>query len=109
MLCLKDDETFVIKKVDKGGGIVIMNKEYYKRKFIDMLNDDTFYKKAHDSHSKNTFKKIKQLIQEARDTRITSKEIDYLLNFEYKASSQNTQKRNHQRKMSTKNRIHRNI
>jgi len=41
-----------------------MNKEYYKRKIIDMLNDDTFYKKTHDSHSKillrkknNSFKK----------------------------------------------------
>ena len=61
-LCLKDDETIVIKEADKGGGIVIMKKEYYKHKTLDMLNDDTFYKQAHDYHSKNTFKKIKQRI-----------------------------------------------
>jgi len=50
MLCLEDDESIVIKAAGKGGGYVIMNKKYYKHKILDMLNDDTFYKQAHDSH-----------------------------------------------------------
>ena len=42
MLCLKDDETIVIKEADKGGGVFILNKKYYKNKILDMLNNDTF-------------------------------------------------------------------
>lgn len=82
---LKEDETIVIKEADKGGGIVIMNKKYYKTQILNMLQDDTFYKLAETIFSKYTFKKIQNLIKET--PKITKHEIDYLLDFEYKSSS----------------------
>ena len=36
--------SIVIKEGDKAGGIVIMNKEFYKRNFLEMLDDKSFYK-----------------------------------------------------------------
>ena len=36
---LSKDTSIVIKEADKGGGIVIMNKEFYKRKILEMLDD----------------------------------------------------------------------
>ena len=81
---LQNDKSIVIKEADKGGGIVIMNTDYYKQKIIDMLEDDTFYKAANDNCSKATFKKIRELIKLSKD--ITRHEIDYLLYFEFKSS-----------------------
>ena len=43
---LAKDSSIVIKEADKGGGIVIMNKEFYKRKILQMLEDKSFYKKV---------------------------------------------------------------
>ena len=39
---LTKDTSIVIKEADKGGRIVIMNKEFYKRKILEML-DESFY------------------------------------------------------------------
>ena len=36
---LANDMSIVIKEADKGGGIVIMNKDFYKTKFLEMLDD----------------------------------------------------------------------
>ena len=81
---LKNDKSIVIKEADKGGGIVIMNTDYYKQKIMKMLEDDTFYKSTNDNCNKATFKKIRELIKLSKD--ITRHEIDYLLNFEFKSS-----------------------
>ena len=81
---LQNDKTIVIKEADKGGGIVIMNSEFYEKKILEMLNDNTFYQRINENHSKITFKKIKDLIKLNVD--MTRHEIDYLLNFEHKSS-----------------------
>ena len=52
---LKNDKTIVIKEADKGGGIVIMNKDFYKNKIEEMLQDDTLYKTAKDACLKKHF------------------------------------------------------
>ena len=82
---LRNNESIIIKEADKGGGIVIMNREYYKTKMLEMLEDNSFYRQANDDCSKSTFKKIKSLIKLSGD--VTRHEIDYLLNFEFKSSS----------------------
>lgn len=82
---LQNDPSIIIKEADKGGGIVIMNKDYYKNKMLEMLQDNTFYKATEDDCSKTTFKKIRALIRESKD--ITRHEINYLLEFESKTSS----------------------
>jgi len=38
MRCLKDDDTIVIQEADKGGVIIMLNKEYYKHKILDIRN-----------------------------------------------------------------------
>ena len=63
---LQNDETIIIKEADKGRGggvIVIMNRDYYKRKVLEMLEDNAFYKEANNDCSKTTFKNIKSLIK----------------------------------------------
>ena len=40
---LAQDNSIVIKEADKGGGIVIMNTDFYKNKVLEMLTDDSYY------------------------------------------------------------------
>ncbi|KAL5015231.1 hypothetical protein ScPMuIL_009501 [Solemya velum] len=81
---LKQDETIVIKEADKGGAIVIMDKDYYREKVLDQLNDGIFYKKH--SGKKTVMKKIKHLIEHHPNS-VTEKEADYLCNFQIKDSN----------------------
>ena len=85
ILSLQNDDSIVIREADKGGGIVIMNSEFYKNKIKEMLNDKAFYKPTDENHSKSTFKKIRDIIKSSKD--LTRYEIDYLLNFECKSSN----------------------
>ena len=39
---------------------MIMNAEFYKRKILDMLNDNSFYKQADSQCTKETMKKVKK-------------------------------------------------
>ena len=57
---LEKDTSIVIKEADKGGGIVIMNKEFYKRKVLQMLDDKSFNKQIENQTTKDTMKKIKR-------------------------------------------------
>ena len=82
---LRNDQNIVVKEADKGGGIVIMNKELNKTRILDMLKDDNFYEEVPHDCSKITMKKIRNVIQLAHE--ITQNEIDYLVNFEFKPSS----------------------
>ena len=78
------DTSIAIKEADKGGGIVIMNKEFYKRKLLQMLDDKSFYKQIENQTTKDTMKKIKKEIGFAKE--ITRHELNYLLDFECKPS-----------------------
>ena len=40
---LAEDSSIIIKEADKGGGIVLMNTEFYKRKILEMLVDESYY------------------------------------------------------------------
>ena len=81
---LTKDTSIVIKEADKGGGIVIMNKEFYKRKILEILDDKSFYKQIESQSTKETMKKVKKVISLAKE--ITRHEIGYLLDFECKQS-----------------------
>ena len=71
-------------KADKGGGIVIKNKDFYKRKMLEILQDTKFYKPTTSKCSKQTFTKIRKLIKDADE--ITRHEINYLLEFDCNTS-----------------------
>ena len=57
---LAKDTSIVIKEVDKGGGIVIMNIEFYKTNLLEMLEDKSFYKQIENQTAKETMKKLKK-------------------------------------------------
>ncbi|MCG8076000.1 MAG: GIY-YIG nuclease family protein, partial [Candidatus Thiodiazotropha taylori] len=82
---LSEDTSIVIKEADKGGGIVIMNAQFYKSKILEMLMDESYYTSIPNSNEKEVFTKLKQLIDQNKN--ITIQEIDFLLNFDYKTST----------------------
>ena len=61
-----------------------MNKEFYRRIFLEMLDDKSFYKQVECQSIKGTKKKVKNEINLAKE--ITRNEINYLLDFECKQS-----------------------
>ena len=81
---LAKDTLIVIKEADKGGGIVIMNKEFYKTKLLEMLEDKSFYKLIENQTTKETMKKLKKVVSLLKE--ITRNERNYLLDFECKSS-----------------------
>ena len=70
------------KEADKGGGIVLMNTDFYKRKILEMLVDESYYSHILDNCRKETFHKIRNLI--GTNGNLTNMEIDFLLNFDCK-------------------------
>ena len=82
---LAHDISIIIKEVDKGGGIVIMNTESYKPKILEMLSDENYYKPIPGSNQLQIFNKIKTLTTE--NIRMTRNEINFLLKFECKTST----------------------
>ena len=45
---LRKDESIIIKEADKGGAVIIMDKNYYAEKIHEMLNDPAYYEKCED-------------------------------------------------------------
>ena len=78
------DTSIVIKEADKGGGIVIMNKEFYKTKLLEMLEDKSFYKQIENQTTKETMKKFNKAVSLLRE--ITRNKRNHLLDFECKSS-----------------------
>lgn len=81
---LRSRKSIIIKEADKGSGVVIMDKSFYKQKISEMLNDST-YNQIDNSLDKKTMTKIKHLIGNT-DSTLTEKEIEYLTKFEMKTS-----------------------
>ena len=80
---LQSDISIVRKEADKSGYIVIMNKDFYKRKMLEsltILQDTNVYKPITLKCSKQMFTKIRKLIKDADE--ITRHEISYLLEFD---------------------------
>ena len=47
---LKNNEHIIIKQADKGGGTIIMDKQYYKERILEMLSD-----RVTDRHMQNYY------------------------------------------------------
>ena len=85
---LMNNTDIVIKEADKGGAVVIMNKEFYNSKIKDMLENDQYYIKINNNEDKKNMTKIKRTINKHNQTtQFTSKEKDYLTNFYFKESN----------------------
>lgn len=83
---LSKDQTLVIKEADKGGGTIIMDKDYYGHAISTMLQDQSTYKQAADDIDEQIFKELNQLIQQQGKC-LTKDEANFITNFEPSTSN----------------------
>ena len=83
---LANYDSIIIKKADKGGAVVIMDKETYKKIVETMLSDTEHEKELRTDPSKTDKIKYSKFLKKYRDL-LKEKEFDYLINFEMKLSN----------------------
>ena len=59
---LKAEESIIIKEADKGGGIVIMNKDFYCKNILLMLEDASTYKETSVNPDMKIMKELRKLV-----------------------------------------------
>ena len=82
---LKNNKSILIKETDKGGAVVIMNKEHYMRMVYSQLHDGMTYKRTDQSCDKKVMTNLTKLVQKYHNS-LTKKEIDYLTKFNFNTS-----------------------
>ena len=82
---LRNNRDILIKKADKGSATVIMNRNYYRDKIMEMLSDVNTYNEIPNNIDKNIIAKIKTLAKKYKNI-LTHKETKFICNFEYKTS-----------------------
>ena len=83
---LKNNAEIIIKEADKGGAVVIMNREHYKKMVLDQLEDSKTYKTTKDNCDKQVLKKIKEHCEKFK-SELTNDEIEYLTSFQMRTSN----------------------
>jgi hypothetical protein len=83
---LKNNENLIIKEADKGSAVVIMNKNYYKEKMQELLNDNQTYKIIPNNRDDGIIYKIKKYANEYSHI-LTKKEGEYITKFNYMTSN----------------------
>ena len=82
----KNNDQIVIKQADKGGAIVIMEREYYRDVLVNNQHlNSSSYEIADLNADKKVFTALGHLIDKHK-TCCTKDEIAYLTNFEWKTS-----------------------
>lgn len=59
---IRSDNTIIIKEADKGGAIVIMDKDHYKEMVLEQLNDIHFYQELPSNQDSKTMSRIKKYV-----------------------------------------------
>ena len=80
-----NNNSIVIKEADKGGAVVIMNKEHYMRMVYSQLHDGVTYKRTDQSCDKKVMTNLIKLVQKYHNN-LTKEEIDYLTKFNFNTS-----------------------
>ena len=55
---LKNNQNIVIKEADKGSAVVVLDKDFYKEKILEMINDREFYEELTDNKDKSIISKF---------------------------------------------------
>ena len=63
------DKTIVIKEVDNGGAVVVIDATYYRDGILQMLNDEEFYSETKEDMDSQTRKMINKLVEEHGELR----------------------------------------
>ena len=92
-------KTKQIKEADKGEAVVIMDRDYYESKIIEMLLNPEFYSKISENQDKkNPMQNIKRLLLKHSSV-LAEKVADFLSNFDYKESCFFGLPKNHESKL----------
>ena len=54
----------MIKEADKGNAVVILDREYYRDKILNMLKDGMYYEETDKKADQKTYKMITKLLHE---------------------------------------------
>ena len=83
---LMNNDEIIIKPADKGGCLVIMDKDFYRDKLViqDHLSTDTYQQSDSNSDAK-TMDSLRELAN-SHNHCLTNKERDYICNFQWKTS-----------------------
>ena len=85
---LRDNEDIIIKSADKGGSIIIMDRQYYINKVNECLNNSEVYSKLTKNPDTKIFHSIKNLANKYKDCfDKKKKEIQYISNFDFKTAN----------------------
>jgi hypothetical protein len=79
---LKSDKSIVIKEADKGNAVVILDREYYRAKILDMLKDGMYYGETDKKADQKTYKMITKLLHE-HEGELHKEEIDYTVYYKF--------------------------
>ena len=84
---IQENDNIVIKEADKGGALVIMNKEFYEKKLVlaDHLVDPATYKKVDTDADKKAMSKLTKLVNK-HEKCFTKGEKAYVLDPDWKTS-----------------------
>ena len=72
---LKDREDIVITNADKGGAVVILNKDDYQKEATRQLSDKSSYKKLASDPTSDHVHKVKQTLNELQESHFISKKM----------------------------------
>uniref|UniRef100_A0A8C5PR15 Reverse transcriptase domain-containing protein n=1 Tax=Leptobrachium leishanense TaxID=445787 RepID=A0A8C5PR15_9ANUR len=76
---LKNNFDLVVKQTDKGGGVVVMSREYYLKEAHRLLDDNITYKVLANDPTAIYKEELRVLITEGKESGIlTAKEFDFL-------------------------------
>ena len=77
----------IMKPTDKGGGLVLMDKLYYRDSLVIKGHlDSNVYQEVPLDSDKKVFKNLKSLVEKYRSN-LTKREVDYLTNFKWQSSN----------------------
>ena len=83
---LKNNTDIIIKEADKGGAVIVMNKEHYSAMIKKQLNDDRTYKVTTENCDKKVLKNLQVLCEKYKND-LTDEEKDYWTKFQSKTSN----------------------
>ena len=84
---LMNNPDIIMKPTDKGGGLVLMDKSYYRDYLvIHGYFDSNVYQDVPLESDKNVFQKLKYLVKKVQ-SKLTKNEVDYLTNFKWQSQN----------------------
>ena len=83
---LQNNKNIIIKQADRGGAVVIMDRDYYANKILEILKDDETYIQLHMHTDEEVIKKIGRLSEKYKDE-LTKEEKEYLTKFNHRMSN----------------------